>query len=183
VEALYRGLPQRGRVLGSRRAPYTLVEFADLQCPFCGAFDRGVLPQILARYVRTGRLRIELRLIAFIGPDSATAASAAAAAELQDRLWQFADLVYRNQRRENSGYVTPRFLGAIARAVPGLDQRRFARASGSPPLLRILRSDAAAAGTAGVTSTPTFRLGATGRRLGGPISRQDLLARLAGSVG
>jgi predicted DsbA family dithiol-disulfide isomerase len=153
---------QRGPFLGSPRAPYTLVEFVDLQCPFCARFDRDVLPLVIERFVRPGRLRLQLRPVAFIGRDSATGAAATVAAGMQDRMWQFADLFYRNQGRENSGYVTPAFLGRIARAVPGLDPARFQRVSGSRTLVAMLEDNARAAHASGITGTPSFRLGRSG---------------------
>src|SRR6185503_13711757 len=106
----------------------------DLQCPFSARFHRDVLPAVIERFVRTGLVRVELRPIAFLGPDSASAAAATVAAGLQDHMWQFADLAYRHQGAENSGYVTPTFLGGLARATPGLDRERFRRASGSRKL-------------------------------------------------
>jgi protein-disulfide isomerase len=155
----FRGIEQHGRVLGAPAAPYTLVMFADLQCPFCAAFDRDVLPSVIEDYVRPGKLKIQLRLVAFLGPDSGTAAAAGAAAALQDRGWQFADLVYRNQGRENSGYFTPQYVGAIAKAIDGLDGQSFVRSSGSRALLARLEDDRRAARTVGVRSTPTFLVG------------------------
>lgn len=181
------GVPQHGRGLGSPGAPYTLVEFADLQCPFCSRFDRDVLPAVIERFVTAGKLRIELRPIAFLGPDSARLGAAAVAAGFQDRMWQFADLVYRNQGRENSGYATPEFIGRIARAVRGLDLARLQRASGTRVLRAALEANVRSARTAGIVGTPGFRFGRTGGILApfgqGPIGRRDFLHRLGAAIG
>jgi protein-disulfide isomerase len=58
----FAGIPQDGTALGSASAPATPTEYADLQCPFCADYARDVLPAVVERYVRTGRLRLELRL-------------------------------------------------------------------------------------------------------------------------
>jgi protein-disulfide isomerase len=183
----FAGIPQHGPALGSPRARYTLVEFADLQCPYCARFDRGVLPSLIERFVRTGRLRIELRPVAFLGPDSAPAAAATVAAGMHDRMWQFADLFYRNQGRENSGYVTPRFIGRVAASVPGLGVARLQRASGTPQLRAALEGNARSARTAGISGTPGLRLGRTGGVLApfspGPLERGDFIRRLEAATG
>lgn len=158
------GIPQDGAFLGRPDAPYTLAEFADLQCPFCARFDREVLPTVLRRFVRPGKLRVELRPVAFLGPDSSTGAAATVAAGEQDRMWEFADLWYRNQGPENSGYATPEFLSSIARAA-SLDLDRWQRQSETPALVAILEGNARAAGTARIEGTPEFRVGRTGRTL------------------
>src|SRR4051812_42565873 len=69
VQREFKGIPQYGLALGSPKAPVTMVEYVDLQCPGCRAFETGVLPSIVPEFVRTGKLRIEARPIAFIGPD------------------------------------------------------------------------------------------------------------------
>jgi protein-disulfide isomerase len=155
------GIPQHRSILGKRDAPFTLVEFADLQCPFCARFDRAVLPAVIERFVRPGRLRLDLRPVAFLGPDSSTGAAATVAAGFQNRMWQFADLFYRNQGTENSGYATPRFLGRIADAA-GLDFDRWQRQSNSRRLVAILERNAREAQTARIGGTPGFRVGPTG---------------------
>ena len=181
VAKRFDGIPQKGAFLGDPDAPFTLVEFADLQCPYCARFDREFLPDVLDRMVRTGRIRIELRPVAFLGSDSSPAAAATVAAGFQNRMWQFADLFYRNQGPENSGYVTPAFLGALARAAE-LDFDRWQDESNSERLVAILDRNARAAHTARITGTPGFRVGRTGGVLvpfaEGPTAPIDFVPKL-----
>lgn len=159
--ARYAGIPQDGAALGNPDAPVTVVEFVDLQCPFCAQFDRTVLPTVLDRYVRTGRVRMELRTLAFIGPDSVRAAQAAQAAADQDRLWPFVDRFFAQQGPENSGYVTDAFLRDAARGIAGLDPERMLAADDGSGIARA----EAEARTAGIESTPSFLIGPTGGTL------------------
>jgi protein-disulfide isomerase len=144
------GIPQRGIALGSPTAPVTVVEFADMQCPFCAQFDRDDLPAIIDRYVRTGKVRIELRVLAFLGDDSIKAARAAASGAQRNRLWQFVDRFFLLQEAENSGYVTDDFLRSIDPASVGTDA-----AAGD----RAIAAAQAEAQRAGVQSTPSFVVG------------------------
>jgi protein-disulfide isomerase len=156
VSALFAGISQRGTVLGDPRAPATLTEFADLQCPFCAEYARDVLPTVVRDYVRPGRLKLDLQLMSFLGPDSVRAARMAAAAGMQNRMWPFAELFDRDQGQENSGYVTDAFLRGIGSAVPGLDVQRALRQRSSPAAARAVQAATRAADHAGVESTPTF---------------------------
>jgi protein-disulfide isomerase len=161
---MLRGIPQRGQVLGRRDAPVTLVQFVDLQCPFCAQFDTKALPQIIRRYVRTGRVRLEQRTVRILGDDSSTAASYAAAAAQRNRLFQFSGLFYRNQGQENTGYVTPAYLSRLARGA-GLDPTRLARSARSVQSARTLAAGEREAARFRFDSTPSFALGRTGGKL------------------
>jgi protein-disulfide isomerase len=152
------GIPQRGVTLGNPDAPATLLEFADLQCPFCAEYATQALPSVVDRYVRSGKLKLQLRLLAFLGPDSKRGADVAAGATLQNRLWQFSELFYRNQGTENSGYATDRFLRGLARDTPGLDVAQVSKDLDTPPATRLLRQADRQAKALGVTGTPSFFL-------------------------
>lgn len=162
--ALFAGIPQQGGALGDPHAPVTLVEFGDLQCPACALFAQETLPAIVTRYVRSGRVRLVFRAVDFIGGDSARAARAAYALGEQDRLWQFIELMYRNQALENSSYVTDTYLRALAGAIPGVDVTRALAARDSPGVQSQLRQAAGAARSFGLTSTPSFLLSRSGER-------------------
>jgi protein-disulfide isomerase len=163
AQALFGGIPQQGIALGDPRAPVTLTEFADLQCPFCRQYTEAVLPTLVKRYVRTGKVRMVFRNLAFIGADSVRAARLAGAAGLQDRLWQFTDLVYRNQGVENSGYVTDAYLRNVARGA-GLDVgQAFADATGAA-VSGQLDAAVSQAQRFQINSTPSFVLTPAGGR-------------------
>ncbi len=163
VGSEFAGIPEQRTLLGDPKAPATLVEFADLQCPFCAQYALGALPGLLSQWVRPGRLRLDLRLVSIIGPDSRRAARLAGAAALQNRLWPFAELFYLNQGTENSGYVTSSFLKAVAAATPGLDAGRALAATNSASVTAQLTRAENSARTLEVTSTPTFFLVRPGR--------------------
>jgi protein-disulfide isomerase len=180
VNRLFAGIPQRGIALGDPDAPVTVVEFVDLQCPFCAQFAREELPELVRRHVRTGDVRLELRLLTFLGEDSLRAGRVAAAAAEQDRGWQFADLFFANQGRENSGYATDEFLRQVAEGVEGLDADRALADAEKAAATAQLRRAAAAAETLGVASTPTFVAGPTGGRLE-PLQIAELTADAVGA--
>ena len=96
-KSVFAGIPQHGIVLGSPSAPVTLVEFADVQCPYCGEFSRDALPQVVQEYVRTGRVKIVFQGLAFLGPDSQKAMRAVLAAGLQNRAWNVLEGLYARQ--------------------------------------------------------------------------------------
>jgi protein-disulfide isomerase len=163
VAALYEGIPQEGRFLGRGDAPATLVEIADLQCPFCAQYSVQALPTIVEDYVRTGRIAYELRIRSFLGRDSVRAAGAAAEAARENRMYQFVDLFYRNQGPENSGYADADFMREIAGQVEGLDVDRVVAAADDPLSYPAVRAGEEFARRIGSTGTPDFYLRRDGR--------------------
>jgi protein-disulfide isomerase len=162
--ALLDGIPQNGLVLGDPEAPVTLVEWADLQCPYCREWAAAAFPALVREYVRTGKLQIAYRGLAFLGPDSTRALQIALAAALQDRLWHVVDLLYRNQGVENSGWATDELLRGVAGSVNGLDRGRVLAEMGSADIQSAISLAAQAGSRAKVAGTPTFDIGKTGAK-------------------
>jgi protein-disulfide isomerase len=175
---LFAGIPQDGITLGRRDAPVTLVEFADFQCPFCATFARDAMPEVVREYVRTGKVRIELRALAALGSDSVEAREMALAAGLQDRFWQFAHLLFENQGEENSGWVTEERLEAIASAVPGLDAERALADRASDAVAAEEERAERLAERSEISGTPSFLAG----RTGGQLERIEIQSLDAGAV-
>jgi protein-disulfide isomerase len=160
---IYAGIPQDGIHLGKPGAPATLVEIADLQCPFCAEYSTGALASVIEDYVRPGRIRYELRFRSFIGRDSVRAAGAAAYAAQQDLMYQFADVFYRNQGPEESGYADREFIERVAGQVAGLDPKKTADAADEPLSQPLVREGEEFARDLGSTSTPDFYVRQGGR--------------------
>jgi protein-disulfide isomerase len=96
---LFARIPQHGTELGDPSAPVRLVEFADLQCPYCDEYAVQALPTLVKKYVRTGKLQMQFENLSFIGPDSVKAGRLAAAASQQNRLWNFVDFSISTRER------------------------------------------------------------------------------------
>ena len=166
VEELYAGIPQTGIHLGKAGAPATLVEIADLQCPFCAQYSLTAMPSIVRDYVRPGKVRYELHFRSFLGRDSVRAAGAAAEAAKADRMYQFADVFYRNQGPEESGYADADFMRMVASQVEGLDPDKVVAAADDPLGQPAVKEGEQFARDLGSTSTPDFYI-----RKGGTLTQ------------
>jgi protein-disulfide isomerase len=162
IVARFSNIPQRGIVLGEHDAPVTLTVFVDLQCPFCREFAERVEPMLVERYARSGKARLVLRNLAFLGPESRTAARMAGAVGLQDHLWQFTSLVFAAAKAENSGALDDAFLRRMAGTIPLVDVDRAAAESDSGAVTEQLDEARQEASRFGIHAAPTFLLGKTG---------------------
>jgi protein-disulfide isomerase len=176
----FSGIPQSGPVLGSPKAPVRVVEFADMQCPFCRNFAVGQLPAIVNGDVRAGRVRLEFRTLAFIGPDSTKAAKFVEAASRQNKLWNVVDGLFVAQGKENAGWVTDGLLKQVGTGA-GLNVDSALSESSSSAVQAQLDAAKALANKYGVQSTPSFAVG-RGDTLK-VVSAADLPAAIKSALG
>ena len=175
---LLTGIPQHGMTLGNPKAPVTLYEFADVQCPFCADFSGNAFPELVRDYVRPGKVRLEFRGLDFLGPDSSRGLKFALAAGEQNKLWNVIHLFYANQGQEGSGWVTDNLMASLGRAVPGLNVQKAFAAQDSQAVSNQLQASANSAADFDVTETPTFAAGPTG----GAITKVDISSLDAGAL-
>ncbi len=167
VTSEFAGIPEHGTVLGDPRAPVTMHEYADLKCPICRDYSLTILPTLLTRYVRTGKLKIDFEAQHFVGEqfnpgDSGAAATFALAAARQNRMWPFNELFYVNQQDETTRYVTDAYLRQIASGVPGLNANRALAQRDDPSIAAELAASNRRFIANDFTGTPSFTLGPTG---------------------
>jgi protein-disulfide isomerase len=162
VESLFKGIPQKGLYLGSPFAKAQMVMFIDLQCPFCQNYETTVMPTIIRKYVRTGKVRVQVQPWAFIGPDSVRGQKAMFAAAKQNKAWNFAEVLYVNQSQENTGWLNDSMVAQAAASVNGLNVEKLWTDRNSGAIAKQADDVAALAQARKVTGTPTVFVGKTG---------------------
>jgi len=173
-----------GTTMGSNAAPVVVEIFADFQCPACKQFVMTQLPQLVTDFVKPGIVRLEARDIDIRGssnPDESLelAAGAFCAAE-QNRYWQFHDLVFWNQGRENRGDHNAAFISRVADQA-GVDMAAWSTCNARTDIRQPIKVRTASALSAGIDSTPTLRINGT-NYVGVPdyAKLSALITRLAG---
>jgi protein-disulfide isomerase len=162
VNRLLAGIQQQGMVLGDPKAPVTLIEFGDLQCPVCAGYAKEILPPIVEKQVKNGEAKLDFRNLTIIGDESIPAGAAALAAGAQGRGWNYLELFYRNQGEERSGYVTDEFMEAVAKAA---GVKNLAKWNGDRrKLMGEVEKTTEEAGKLGYNATPSFAVEGPGTR-------------------
>jgi hypothetical protein len=168
TSALLSGIPQHGSVLGSRKARVSLQFFGDLQCKESRQVMLGALPFLIRRFVRAGKLQIRFRSLetdtkgAGGWPEFREQQTAALAAGEQDKLWNFIDAFYRDQRPEFTSYVDETFLDEVARQADLYPQEWHEAREPSQVWVSQIEADEALAKAKRLESTPSFLIGPTG---------------------
>ncbi len=164
VRDLFKGIPQQGLYLGSPLAPAQMVMFIDLQCPFCQNYETTVMPTIVDKYVRTGKVRVKVEPWAFIGPDSVRGQKAMLAAAKQNKAWNFAEILYYNQKTENTGWLDDAMVAQAAASIDGLNVKKLFADRNSGEIKSEAAAVADAAQAENVTGTPTVFVGKNGTK-------------------
>jgi protein-disulfide isomerase len=146
-----------------------------------------VLPNLLTNDVRTGKVRIEQRLLAFIGPDSVRGRNAALAAGEQNKQFNFSELLYFNQGTENTGWLDQSMVNDAAASIPGLDAQQLQAAQGSSAVAARATALDAQAQADKVDSTPTILVGKTGTApekvaMSSPTDQQAVVTAIQGAL-
>jgi Na+/H+ antiporter NhaA len=138
----------RDHVRGPLDAPVTLLEYGDLECPYCGQAE-AVIRELLSDF---GDLRYVWRHLPLndVHPHAQLAAEATEAAAEQGRFWDLHDLLLRHQ-----GALKLPDLIAYAGQL-GMDTDRFAEDMRRRVGRGRIAEDVDGADLSGVSGTPTF---------------------------
>jgi protein-disulfide isomerase len=155
---------------GAKDGKIVLVEFADFECPRCGAV-RSILAEVVKAFPNDVKLYFKQFPIAFHQHADA-AARAALAAHLQGRFWPMHDLIFQNQSK-----LTAESFDGFA-AELGLNIQRFKADMASPAIAKQVQSDRDEGMKSGLSGTPTVFI--NGRMYVDDVTVDALKAHIAG---
>lgn len=142
--------------IGDVNAPVVLMEWTDFRCPYCGAFSRDTMPNLIEEYVDSGKVRIEFHDVNFIDGDTSTqVAVAARAAGMQGKYREYLEVVYADMEGERPE-MTSDLLVEYAERAGVADLAGFTSNLSSEALGAEVQESADLARSIGVTSVPTF---------------------------
>jgi protein-disulfide isomerase len=146
----------KGHSLGRADAPLTMVEFTDLQCPFCRQFALTSFDEIKKNWIDTGKLRYISRDFPLdFHAQAVPAARAARCAGEQGKFWELRMGLMRNANLLTTEYITK------TAADLKLDLRAFAACSASTKYDAEIQAETQEAIRLGISGTPTFVIGRT----------------------
>ncbi len=154
VEVATAGRPEKG---GGAKAPVTIVEFSDYQCPFCKRAE-DVVDQVMKTY--GDKVRVVFRDFPLeMHPQARPAAEAANCAHAQGKFWEYHAKLFANQTALGDDQ-----LKAYAKDL-GLDTAKFDKCLADKPFKAAIDKDVADGAKVGVSGTPAFFV--NGRMLSG----------------
>ncbi|MEK9969390.1 MAG: DsbA family protein [Ferrovibrio sp.] len=152
-------------VAGNPQGDVTIVEFFDYRCGYC----KQVQPSLLTLLKEDKKVRVVLKELPVLGPESVIAARAAVASLEQGKGAKYYD--FHNAMMEFRGQISEAEVMRIA-GKAGLDTAKLKTDMASPKVEQVLRANLALADALGIQGTPGFVIG--DRLIPGAVSLDTL---------
>ena len=144
-------------IKGDPKAPVTIVEFSDYQCPYCRKFHNEILPQIQEEYISKGKVRYIFRDFPLsFHKQAVPAAIAANCAGEQGKYWEMNNFLFANPGKLSTAKIIPE-----AESL-GLDKAKFEACVNDDSKKAEVDADFKAGKKYGVRGTPSLFIGKTG---------------------
>jgi protein-disulfide isomerase len=143
-------------ILGDEKASVTIIEYASMTCPHCGAFATETYPKLKASYIDTGKVKYIFREFPLDDLAMAGAMLARCAGKTDSkRAFDLIEIFFQKQRE----WVVQRPIEPIKNLIKqvGLGEKDFEACLNDRDLsAKILEGQERASKVLGVNSTPTF---------------------------
>lgn len=133
---------------GNKKAPITIIEFSDFQCPYCSQLQ-PTLQEVLKAYPNDVKFVFKHYPLSF-HKQANNAAKATEAAREQGKFWEMHDLLFLDFNKLTDDSYTQ-----YAKKL-GLNLEKFKADLASNKYDELIKADIEAARRAGVTGTPTL---------------------------
>jgi protein-disulfide isomerase len=146
------------RILGNKKAPITIIEYASLSCPHCAHFEDTVLPELQKQWIDSGKAKLVMRDFPLNQP--AVGAEELARCLPPERYYPLVKTMFANQDK----WVLDDWRAALQRLVAfaGISKAEFDACLGNTALEnQVVGSRLIASQQLGVDSTPTFFINGT----------------------
>lgn len=148
-------------VLGDPDAPVTLVEYASTTCGHCQAFHAQIFPDIKAKYIDTGKVKLRFVMMPTQPVGIALAGEALARCAGEDRYFDVINTLFEAQDTLLSASRDPWLLQQELRGIGeiyGLDKNEVGTCTDNEEIVEMTRAGVKAAPET-ITGTPSFVVG------------------------
>ena len=147
-------MPTSGYTLGKADAPLVIIEYTDLQCPFCQQFHNTAFDQLKKDYIDTGKVRFMTRDFPLdFHPNATPAAIASRCAGDQGKFWEMRHLMHVNAEKLSKEDIQ-KYAAELK-----LDAAKFKSCSDSDFYVADIDKQFQEGSAVGVTGTPSFVVG------------------------
>lgn len=153
--------PFPGAVMGNPQGKVTLVEFTDFACTYC----RSSVADVEALVKANPDLRVVIRELPIIAPESEPAARMGLAAAAQGKYAAFHKAMFSGERPSNASI-------AAAASAAGVDSGAASSFTQAPGVSQELERNLGLARQLGISGTPAWSVG--GKLLTGAVGREAL---------
>jgi protein-disulfide isomerase len=161
--------PDGDIVLGSDKAPVTIIEYASMTCPHCAHFSMTTFPELKKRYIDTGKVRFIMR--EFPLDPLAAAGFMLARCAGKDKYMAVVETLFAKQPE----WIVKEPLKPLAQIAKqfGFTQQSFDQCLANQKVLDAIQAVRdRAADKLGVSSTPTFFV--NGKKILGDVPIETL---------
>ena len=150
-------------VMGDKtKAKVAIIEFSDLECPFCKRFHKETHDQLVKEYVETGKAILVARDFPLSFHDPKSTEEAAVAECVRDEkgdaaYFTFTQQVYENTLTNGKGLPEGKMMDLLRKA--GVDTAKVLKCSEEEATKQEIAKDMADGGKAGISGTPSFVIG------------------------
>lgn len=149
-------------ILGDKNAPVTIIEFSDYECPFCKRHFDSTHPELVKKYIDTGKAKLVFRdfPLSFHDPMASKEAIAASCARDQGgdkKYYEFHDEIFKRTTSNGNGLDDAK-IQKIASDLK-LNITTFTACLSDTVKADEVKKDIADGTAAGASGTPTFLIG------------------------